>query len=108
MEYWSKIHSFINDITNDTFEFSPRLYVLGDPAVLDNCQNAQFIQTALMIGRQILLREWKNSKSPPIKDWFCEIGRVASYEQLFFRINDRWDEYKTKWQKYLSYIEKEK
>lgn len=92
------------DITGDTFEFSHRLYMLGDPAIVQSCQNAQFIQTSIMIGRQVLLREWKNPRTPPYKEWFCELGQVASYEQLFYRMNDRWNEYEAKWRKYHTYI----
>lgn len=40
--YWSKIHNCIREITGDRFEFSPRLYVLGDPAIVDGCRNASF------------------------------------------------------------------
>lgn len=42
LEYWKTIHSYIQEITNDTFEYSPKIYVLRDPAVVDKCQNAQF------------------------------------------------------------------
>lgn len=104
LEYWNRIHSSIEKITGDNFELSPRLYVLGDPAIVENCQNTQFIQTAIMIGRQVLLREWKNPRTPPYNDWFCELGRVASYEQLFYRMNDRWNDYEEKWRIYYSYI----
>lgn len=55
-----------------------------------------------MIGRQILLREWKTEGVPSIQEWTAELARVAAFERMLF---GRLEAYYKKWGKYLSYME---
>ena len=46
-------------MTRVDFPFCPRLYILGDPKQVAHCEYADFVLTAIMIGRQVLMRGWK-------------------------------------------------
>jgi len=69
-----------------------------------NCETADFIQTSIMIGKQIIMRNWKNPGEPSFQEWSTELAKVASYEKMYFNINDRAEKYMTKWGKYVQYI----
>lgn len=51
-DFWKQVHNCIKEITSNDFEFSPRLYVLGDPLAVKDCGNAELFQTAIMVGRR--------------------------------------------------------
>ena len=84
--------------------FCPRLYVLNDPQITSNCGAADFIQTSIMVGKQIIMRNWKNPGEPSFQEWSTELAKVASYEKISFNINDRTEQYVAKWGKYVQYI----
>ena len=46
-----------------------------------HCGYADFIFTAIMIGRPVLMRGWKVAVSP-FQEWFVEIGKVVVYEEM--------------------------
>ena len=85
-------------------EFCPRLYVLNDPQITSNCGAADFIQTSIMVAKQIIMRNWKNPGEPSFQEWSTELAKVASYEKISFNINDRTERYVAKWGKYVQYI----
>ena len=59
----------------DQVPFSLRLLVLGDGSILSGMDKhiRSWVQTSLMIARQILLRGWRNEGLPSIQEWACEI-----------------------------------
>ena len=95
--FWNEIHNCIVAMTRVDFPFCPRLYILGDPKQVAHCEYADFILTAIMIGRQVLMRGWKKAGSPSFQEWYGEIGRVAAYEEMIYRRTDRMDKYIRKW-----------
>lgn len=40
--------------------------MLGDPLVVKDCGNAELIQTAIMVGRQTLMRSWRKTEGLPV------------------------------------------
>ncbi|KAJ0061406.1 hypothetical protein NL108_018634 [Boleophthalmus pectinirostris] len=102
--YWRKIHGCIKNITQNTFEFTPQLYILSDPKMTTRCPSSEFIQTSIMIGKQIIMRHWKDPEEPVFHEWFTELAKVASYEQMSFNMSDRIIAYKNKWKAYLNYV----
>ena len=50
-------------------------------------------QTAIMIGRQIILRNWKKPGEPPVQEWVTELGKVGAYERISYRTQDRTEKY---------------
>ena len=57
-EYWNDIHDRLQKITGLVIPFNPLLFILGDPATLEDIAPflAEWIQTALMLGRRLLIR----------------------------------------------------
>merc|ERR1711867_63407 len=82
--------------------FCPRLFILGDPSILGTVSPpvAEWIQTALMLGRRLLVKEWKAASAPAVSPWFSTLGQVAAYERLSYRLLDRMDKYDQKWGHY--------
>lgn len=66
-DFWSEIHSNVTKIIGRDMPFSQRLYILGDPSALDDLPShvAEWVQVALMLGRKLIISEWKAS-SPPL------------------------------------------
>ncbi len=63
-----------------------------------------WIQTAIMIGRQINFRNWKKPGELPFQDWMTELSKAAAYERMSYRMQDRTKKYYLKWGMYLDYI----
>ena len=100
--YWSSIKDKLKSIIDFDIPFCPRLFILGDPSILGGVSPpiAEWIQTALMLGRRLLIREWKASSAPAVSLWFSTLGQVAAYERLSYRLLDRMDKYDQKWGHY--------
>ncbi len=58
---------------------------------------ADLFQTSLMAGRQILLRGWTSPREPSFREWLIQQGKVASAEQVSFRMRNRTDQYISRW-----------
>lgn len=95
----------MKNITQINFDFCPRLYVLSDPQLTSYYRAGDFIQTSIMVGKQIIMRNWRNSGEPPFQEWYTELAKVASYEKISFRCNNRTEKYFVKWGDYLKYID---
>lgn len=39
---------------------------------------ANWIQTSIMIGKQMIMRKWKDAEGPLFQDWLTELGKVAA------------------------------
>lgn len=60
--------------------FSLGLFVLGDSSVLLTGDKyiIRWVQTSIMIGRQILIRVWKTESDPSTQEWAAKVTRVAA------------------------------
>ena len=98
-EYWTAIHGRLERVTGLQIPFSPSLFILGDPATLRNVAPplAEWIQTAIMSGRRLLVKEWKAPSAPAPAIWDASMGQLAAYERLSYRLLDRMDDYDLKW-----------
>ncbi len=64
--------------------------MLGDPYLLSpEVETAEWIQISIMIGRQIIMRSWRSSYSPSFQEWSTELGKVAAYEEMAFRLLEK-------------------
>lgn len=50
------------DISSNDLDFSPRLNLLGDSLILEECDNPELIQIATVVGRQTFMRGWKKKQ----------------------------------------------
>lgn len=104
--WWTAIHEYIKLIMGHCIPFQPSLYVLGDPAPSSEIPEAhtKWIHTAIMLGRKLLIREWKSEDLPPSSLWFISLSTVAAYEELSYRMIQHLDTYQAKWGKYIDFI----
>lgn len=86
--------------------FLPRLYVLRDSAPLRGIPEPQiwWIHTVIMLGRKLLVRQWKLVDLPPSSLWFTQLSIVAVYEELTYSMANQLDVYHDKWGKYIDLI----
>ena len=92
---WCAIHENIMQITGQDIPYTPALFILGDPSPLKHLSTplADWIHTALMVGRKIIVKEWKSEDLPPAHVWFTQLGTVAALERLSFKMNNQLDKY---------------
>ena len=104
-DFWSSIHGRLERITGLKIQFSPRLFILGDPSVLKKVSPhlAEWIQTAIMSGRRLIVKDWKASHAPTLSLWDSSLGQIAAYERLSYRLLNRTDDYDSKWAYYNMY-----
>ncbi len=83
------------------------LYIPGDPSPLEDLSSpsAEWVQTALMLGRKLIISEWKASSAPSVNLWYNHWGRLAALEGLTYRLMDRVGSFHLKWERYLSSIQ---
>ena len=107
-QYQIQIHCYIANVVKCNFDFCPKLYILGDDKALSAFSKpiTNWIQTSIMTGRQIILRNWKKPGEPPFSCWVTELGTIAAYERMSYRMQDRMDKYLLKWGHFLNSINK--
>ena len=104
--FWTAIHENIKIILKLDIPFCPNLFVLGDPLPLKHLpvSQADWVQTSLMLGRKLVVTEWKATSLPSVRIWFSQLGIVAAREHLSFRFTNQVDKYTAKWGNYISFI----
>ncbi len=105
-QFWTNIYDKLCEITEMHMPFSPRLFVLGDHSVLAGQDKhiTMYVQTSLMIGRQILIRGWKTEGVPSFQEWVVEMARVTAFEKMSYKQLGRLDLYEAKWGNYLKFL----
>uniref|UniRef100_A0A3P9MG76 Reverse transcriptase zinc-binding domain-containing protein n=1 Tax=Oryzias latipes TaxID=8090 RepID=A0A3P9MG76_ORYLA len=104
--YWSSIHKEVEKVVGQDVPFQSRLFVLGDPSVLSRVSSplSQWIQTTVMLGRKLLVREWKGPSTPSFTHWQTSLGQLAALERLSYRLLNRMDDFNSKWSHYFEHI----
>ena len=104
-DFWSVIHGRLERITGLKIPFSPRLFILGDPSMLKKVSPhlADWIQTVIMSGRRLLVKDWKAPCAPAPSLWDSSLGQLSAYERLSYRLLNRVDDYESKWAYYNMY-----
>lgn len=92
---WTAIHGYIKLIMGHDIPFQPNLYVLGHRAPLSEIPepHTKWIHTAIMLGRKLLIREWKSEDLLPSGLWFISLSTVVAYEELSYRMTQHLDAY---------------
>ena len=80
------------------------LYILRDPSLLDDLPShvAEWVQVAFMLGRKLIISEWKESSPPHVNLWHTHLARLAALERLSYRLINRMESFNLKWERYLS------
>ena len=45
-----------------------------------------WIQTVIMSGRRLLVKDWKAPNAPALSLWASSLGQLAAYERLSYRL----------------------
>ena len=104
--FWGEIRDHIERILGYEIPFSPGLYILGDPSFLEDLTpyDAEWAQTALMLGSELTMCEWRAPSAPSVNVWFTQLGHVAALERLSFRLLNKVENYCFKWDKWETHI----
>lgn len=80
----SNIHVYIKTITGQDIPFTHKSVYLGRPMVLQDLtpSNAEWVQIALMLGRKLIITNWKASTLPAPSLWFLQLEKLAALEKL--------------------------
>lgn len=103
---WERIILFINKVLRTDLSQSPALCILGiiTEGVELLSQQTQWCRVALITGCRIVLRHWKSKSVIPFNEWMGEMTKIASYEQLIFRLNNREEVFMKIWGPYMNFI----
>lgn len=95
-----RVNECITNIAVTKYEFCPGLYILGNPRLLGHISKAiaHWIQTMIMIVRQIVMIRWKAEEDPLFPEWISELGKVAAYERISYGLRNDIEKYNSKWQ----------
>ena len=61
------------------------IHPVTDPSILTDDiapVYAEWVQTAIMLGRKLLVQQWKSAHAPPITDWYNALTTVAASGQV--------------------------
>lgn len=106
-QFWTAVHECIEKIVGEDVPFCIRLFVLGDPSIVKDCLPAvyaEWVQTAIMLGRKLIMQQWKSAHVPSITDWYSSLATVAAYEEVSFQQLNRPDWHYYKWRGFLQHI----
>ena len=53
-----------------------------------------------MLGRKLIMCEWRSPTAPAVNVWFVQLGQVAALEKLSYRLLNKVDQYRLKWTKW--------
>ena len=88
--FWTAINENIKIIFKLDIPFCLNLFAFGDPLTLKHfpVSQADWVQTFLMLGRKLIVTEWKATSLPSVRIWFSQLGIVAAHERLSSRLTD--------------------
>lgn len=105
-KFWSSIHKVIQKIVGQSISFCGRLYILGDPSILSHLPSplAQWTQTTIMMGRKLIVKDWKGPSVPSFSLWHSSLSQLAALERLSYRLLNKENDFHNKWSRYFTYI----
>lgn len=103
---WENIITFLNKILRTELLQSPALCILGiiTEGVDLSAQQTIWCRLALTTGCRIVLRHWKTKNIIPFNEWLGEMTKIANYEQLIFKLNNRQEVFLKIWGPYMNTI----
>lgn len=103
---WENIILFINKVFGIDLSRSPALCILGivTEGVELSLQQTLWCRLALTTGCRIVLRHWKTKNILQFNEWLEEMNKIASYEQLIFRLNNKEEVFMKIWGPYMRLV----
>lgn len=83
----------------------PDQYILGNLKTIRHTVKplANWVQINIMIGKQIIMRKWKDVVGPLFQDWASELGKEVASEKIYC-LMDKMETYYDKWGKSCNFI----
>ena len=106
--FWVAVIQCINKVLKVEFREGPALCILG---ILPrksglSTQRCIWVKLALATANRVVLRHWKSKEKISLKEWRDELTKIASFEQLIYKINNNLDLFLKVWAPYLEMIGK--
>lgn len=103
-KFWSAVYENIKMILKLDVTFCPSLFVLGDTLPLKSlaASHSDWVQTSFMLGRKLIVTEWKAISLPPVREWFSQLGIVVALEDLW--LSNQVEQFYSEWVNYISFV----
>ena len=103
---WENVIMFLNNVFRSEFIQSPALCILGilTEGVDLSAQQTLWCRLALSTGCRIVLRHCKTKNIIPFSEWLTEMTKIANYEQLLFKVNNKQDVFLEIWGSYMNTV----
>ncbi len=103
---WVVVIQYINNALKVELRENPALCILG---ILQrktglSQQLCLWVKLALATGNRVILRHWKSKEKISFKEWRDELTKIASFEQLIYKINNKLDIFVKVWSPFLEMI----
>lgn len=103
---WEQIILLINKVFGVELSQGPALCILGiiTEDVELSPQQTLWCRLALTTGCRIALRHWKSQNTLQFNEWLDEINKIANYERLIFKLNNKEEIFTEIWGPYLRLV----
>uniref|UniRef100_A0A668AAB0 Reverse transcriptase zinc-binding domain-containing protein n=1 Tax=Myripristis murdjan TaxID=586833 RepID=A0A668AAB0_9TELE len=103
---WGAVIQCINNALKVKLRENPALCILGilQRKIGLSQQLRLWVKLALATGNRVILRHWKSTEKISFKEWRDELTKIASFEQLIYKINNRLDIFMKVWSPFLEMI----
>ncbi len=94
--FWTSIQDCTQKIVGYDVPFCISLFLLGDPSPLKEVNlsiSKEWVQTTDILGRRLLVQQWKLAHAPSVTDWYYLLTKVAAHEPISFSLLGRMESY---------------
>ncbi len=105
--FWTSIQDCTQKIVEYDVPFCISLFLLGDPSTLKEVNlsiSKELVQTTVILGRRLLVQQWKLAHAPSVTEWYYLLAKVAAYERISFSLLCMMEGYYFKWERFLQHI----
>lgn len=102
--FWKTVIQHIGKWIGVGIPMLPRICLLGDQTVMPNISKHQstVIQVGMVTAARVILRLWKSTSVPNVKNWLESMLEIVSYEQMLAKLNNDTENFKKSWSCFLS------
>uniref|UniRef100_H3BDB3 Reverse transcriptase zinc-binding domain-containing protein n=1 Tax=Latimeria chalumnae TaxID=7897 RepID=H3BDB3_LATCH len=87
--FWSEVSVFVQKVVGWPLPESPVLFLLLDVSDLDTLPKGRlkFLQTALLVAKNVLTHHWHDESSPTWLEWLNELIACMNLEKIHYMVN---------------------
>lgn len=82
-DFWTSVRDCTQRIIGQEVPFSICLFLLVDSSILKVTIPpiyTEWVQNVIILGRRLLIQQWKAAHAPSVPNWHNLLARVAAYE----------------------------